>query len=58
MPKMDGMDALDRIQDLAGDTPVVMISGHATIDTAVEAVKKGARKGMEKKGIKWNRKLI
>lgn len=42
MPKMDGMDALDKIQDLAGETPVVMISGHATIDTAVEAVKKGA----------------
>jgi len=42
MPKMDGMDALDRLQDLAPETPVVMISGHATIDTAVEAVKKGA----------------
>lgn len=42
MPKMDGMDALDRIQALAAETPVVMISGHATIDTAVEAVKKGA----------------
>ena len=42
MPKMDGMDALDRIQLLAPDLPVIMISGHATIDTAVEAVKKGA----------------
>ncbi len=42
MPKMDGMDALDRIQILSPDTPVVMISGHADIDTAVEAVKKGA----------------
>lgn len=42
MPKMDGMEALDRIQLLAPDTPVVMISGHANIDTAVEAVKKGA----------------
>jgi DNA-binding NtrC family response regulator len=42
MPKMDGMDALDRLQELAPETPVVMISGHATIDTAVEAVKKGA----------------
>ena len=42
MPKMDGMDALERIQDLAVETPVVMISGHATIDTAVDAVKKGA----------------
>lgn len=42
MPKMDGMDALERIQVLAPETPVVMISGHADIDTAVEAVKKGA----------------
>ncbi len=42
MPKMDGMEALERIQVLAPDTPVVMISGHANIDTAVEAVKKGA----------------
>ena len=42
MPKMDGMEALERVQILAPDTPVVMISGHANIDTAVEAVKKGA----------------
>lgn len=42
MPKMDGMDALDKIQEIARETPVVMISGHASIDTAVEAVKKGA----------------
>ncbi|HEX5624559.1 MAG TPA: sigma-54 dependent transcriptional regulator [Saprospiraceae bacterium] len=42
MPKMDGMEALEKIQQLAPDTSVVMISGHATIDTAVEAVKKGA----------------
>jgi DNA-binding NtrC family response regulator len=42
MPKLDGMDALDRIKELAPDIPVIMISGHATIDTAVETVKKGA----------------
>ncbi len=42
MPNMDGMEALERIQILNPETPVVMISGHATIDTAVEAVKKGA----------------
>ncbi|MFN7119779.1 MAG: sigma-54-dependent transcriptional regulator [Saprospiraceae bacterium] len=42
MPKMDGMETLERIQELAPDTPVIMISGHGTIDTAVEAVKKGA----------------
>lgn len=42
MPKMDGLEALEKIQTIAADTPVVMISGHASIDTAVEAVKKGA----------------
>jgi two-component system, NtrC family, nitrogen regulation response regulator NtrX len=42
MPKVDGMEALDRIQKSHPDTPVVMISGHGTIETAVEAVKKGA----------------
>lgn len=42
MPKMDGLEALEKIQELVPDTPVVMISGHASIDTAVEAVKKGA----------------
>ena len=42
MPKMDGMEALERVQLLAPDTPVIMISGHANIDTAVEAVKMGA----------------
>lgn len=42
MPKMDGMETLERIQEVAPDMPVIMISGHGTIDTAVEAVKKGA----------------
>jgi two-component system nitrogen regulation response regulator NtrX len=42
MPRMDGMEALERIQALKPDIPVVMISGHGTIDTAVEAVKNGA----------------
>jgi two-component system, NtrC family, nitrogen regulation response regulator NtrX len=42
MPRMDGMEAIEKIQTLTPDTPVVMISGHGNIDTAVEAVKKGA----------------
>lgn len=42
MPKLDGMEAIERIQILNPDIPVVMISGHGNIDTAVEAVKKGA----------------
>lgn len=42
MPKMDGMEVLDRLQELAPDVPVIMVSGHANLDTAVEAVKRGA----------------
>lgn len=42
MPKMDGIELLDKIKELDPDATVVMISGHGTIDTAVEAIKKGA----------------
>jgi DNA-binding NtrC family response regulator len=42
MPKMDGMEVLEKIQKSNPDVPVVMISGHGTIETAVDAVKKGA----------------
>ena len=41
MPRMDGLEALIAIQELS-DAPVVMISGHGNIQTAVEAIKKGA----------------
>jgi DNA-binding NtrC family response regulator len=42
MPKMDGIEVLERIMAMNIDSPVVMISGHGNIETAVEAVKKGA----------------
>jgi DNA-binding NtrC family response regulator len=42
MPKMDGMEFLARAAVSNPDVPVIMISGHGTIETAVEAVKKGA----------------
>lgn len=42
MPKMDGMELLAKAQEESPDMPVIMISGHGTIDTAVEAVKAGA----------------
>ena len=42
MPKMDGNEVLDRIMLLAPDTPVVMISGHGDIETAVDLLKTGA----------------
>ncbi len=42
MPKMDGLELLPKILEMSPDTPVIMISGHGTIETAVEATKKGA----------------
>jgi len=42
MPKMDGMETLERLKILVPDIPVIMISGHGDIETAVDAVKKGA----------------
>ena len=41
MPDMDGIEVLEAIKK-ESDTPVIMISGHGTIDTAVDAIKKGA----------------
>lgn len=42
MPKMDGLEFLSKVKELGIDAPIVMITGHGTIDTAVEAIKKGA----------------
>lgn len=42
MPKLDGIEFLDKCRETNPDIPVIMISGHGTIETAVEAVKKGA----------------
>ena len=42
MPKMDGIEVLEKAQELAPDVPFIMISAHGTIETAVEATKKGA----------------
>ncbi|MFK7905588.1 MAG: response regulator [Chitinophagales bacterium] len=42
MPKMDGMEVLENAQKIRPDLPIIMISGHGTMETAVEAVKKGA----------------
>jgi len=41
MPEMDGIEVLEKAMTIT-DTPLIMISGHGTIDTAVEAIKKGA----------------
>ena len=42
MPKIDGLDFLQKATEANPDVPVIMISGHGNIETAVEAVKKGA----------------
>lgn len=42
MPKMDGIEFLEKAKESNPDLPIIMISGHGTIETAVEAVKKGA----------------
>ena len=42
MPKLDGIEFLEKAKMLNPDIPIIMISGHGNIDTAVEAVKKGA----------------
>lgn len=42
MPKLDGLEFLQKATEHNPDVPIIMISGHGTIETAVEAVKKGA----------------
>jgi len=42
MPKMDGLEFLTKANEKNADVPIIMISGHGTIETAVDAVKKGA----------------
>lgn len=57
MPQMDGMEVLDALNLAKVDTPVIMISGHGNIETAVEAIKKGAFDFIEKP-LDLNRILV
>lgn len=57
MPKIEGIEVLERIKEFSQETPVIMISGHGTIDTAIEAIKKGAYDFIEKP-LDLNRILI
>ncbi len=57
MPEMDGIEVLERILEKSRDVPVIMISGHGNIDTAVEAIKKGAYDFIEKP-LDLNRLLV
>lgn len=42
MPKIDGIEFLQKAKEVNPDVPVIIISGHGNIETAVDAVKKGA----------------
>jgi two-component system, NtrC family, nitrogen regulation response regulator NtrX len=57
MPGMDGIEVLEKLNSLNPDVPVIMISGHGNIDTAVESIKKGAYDYIEKP-LDLNRLLI
>ena len=57
MAKMDGIEVLAKISESSREIPVIMISGHGNIDTAVEAIKKGAYDFLEKP-LDLNRLLI
>jgi len=57
MPKMDGLEVLAKIQESGSEVPVIMISGHGTVDTAVEALKNGAYDFIQKP-LDLNRILV
>jgi DNA-binding NtrC family response regulator len=57
MPKIDGIEVLEKIIENNDEVPVVMISGHGTIETAVECLKKGAYDFLSKP-IDLNRLLV
>jgi DNA-binding NtrC family response regulator len=57
MPAMDGLEFLSSAMNLNIDTPIIMISGHGTIDTAVQAIKDGAFDFIEKP-LDLNRILV
>ncbi len=57
MPNMDGMELLDRLNEANVDSSVIMISGHGSIETAVECIKKGAFDFIQKP-LDLNRILI
>lgn len=57
MPKMDGMEVLAKLHDSFPELPIVMISGHGDIDTAVESIKKGAFDYIQKP-LDLNRMLV
>ena len=57
MPNMDGIEVLAKLESASPDVPIIMISGHGSVETAVEALKKGAYDFIEKP-LDLNRLLV
>src|ERR1035437_9755693 len=57
MPKLDGLELLQKLASIGSEVPLVMMSGHGNIETAVEAVKKGAYDFLTKP-VDLNRLLV
>ena len=57
MPKLDGVEVIEKLMEICPEVPVIMISGHGTVETAVETLKKGAYDFIEKP-LDLNRLLV
>jgi hypothetical protein len=57
MPVMDGSEVLDALTSEGNEVPIIMISGHGTVETAVQSIKKGAFDFIEKP-LDLNRILV
>jgi DNA-binding NtrC family response regulator len=57
MPRVEGIEVLERVKEFSPATPVIMITGHGTIETAIESIRKGAYDFIEKP-LDLNRLLI
>ena len=57
MPKMDGIEVLEKLKEKEVEAPVIIITGHGSVETAVEALKKGAYDFIQKP-LDLNRVLV
>ena len=57
MPRMDGLEVLEKLKEKGVESPVVIITGHGTVETAVDALKKGAYDFIQKP-LDLNRILV
>ncbi len=57
MPRMDGLEVLSKMKEKGIETPIVIMTGHGTVETAVEALKKGAYDFIQKP-LDLNRILV